>query len=80
MITEILKAGFKLILFGILIAVLHFFVNFLMNMIPPLQLSGCIAHYFNVLGIAFGLRLFISIIAYAFAVRFALKFFSNYLN
>lgn len=77
---DILKMGFKLLLFAILLAAVGTFLNFLTGLIPPVNLNGCMGYYMNELGILMGLRLFLSIVLYAFAVKFAINYFSGYLN
>jgi len=73
-----ITAGFKLFLFSTLLAVVAKFINFLINLIPPLELSGCIGYYFALFGIRDGLNLFISILVYGFTFKFGLSFFKSY--
>jgi len=71
-------AGVKLLLFALLLVFVAKFVNFLLDLIPPLNLSGCAGYYFELFGVKDGIDLFISILVYGFTVKYALSFFKNY--
>jgi len=71
--------GVKLVLLSILLAVLAKFLSFLVHLIPPLELNGCIGHYFDIFGMKDGLNWFISILVYGFTFKFGLSFFKTYL-
>jgi hypothetical protein len=77
---DIVKMGLKLILLGVLLPLMAIFINYLIGLIPPLNLSGCMGFYANAWGIPMGFRLLISIVAYGFAVKYVFRFASNYLN
>lgn len=76
----VILAGVKLILFGILLAGVQFFTNFLIGLIPSVSLTGCMGYYMSAFGLTLGMDLFLSIVVYGFLGRFALGYFSKYLN
>lgn len=77
---ELLKLGFKLFLYAMLLGIVSIFINYLMSLIPPVNITGCIGYYVNELGFILGLRLMLSIVLYGFMVKFSLDYFKNYLN
>lgn len=77
---DILKMGFKLLFFTILLGAVGFFTNFLIGQIPPINLGGCMGWWANALGIFLGLKILVSIVLYGFVAKFTLSYFSNYLN
>ncbi len=78
--VDIVKMGFKLLLFSILLGLLGFFTNYLIGLIPPVNLSGCMGYYADRLGIFYGMKLMLSIVLYGFVAKFSFSYFSNYLN
>ena len=79
-LNDLLKIGAKVFLMASLLALAQFFVNFLVSKIPALSISGCAGYYFEHLGIAFGLKLMLSIVLYGFVAKFALGFISRVLD
>lgn len=78
--VDLLKLGFKLMFFSILLGIVGMFTNYLIGLIPPVNLGGCMGYYADQMGFFFGMRLMISIVLYGFVVKFGLNYFSNYLN
>ena len=78
--VDIIKSGLKLLLYALLLGVLGMFTNYLIGLIPPVTLSGCMGYYADQLGLFLGLRIMLSIVLYGFLFKFSLNFFSNYLN
>lgn len=79
-LVAIAKMALKLLMFVVLLGVIGTFINLLMGYIPPLNLSGCIGKFVNMFGFILGLKLMLSIIVYGFGVKFAISYFSSYLN
>lgn len=78
--VDLLKLGFKLFLFSLLLGFVGMFTNYLLGLIPPVNLGGCMGYYANQMGFFFGMRLMLSIVLYGFVVKFSLDFFKQYLN
>jgi hypothetical protein len=79
-LVQIVKMGLKLVLFSLLLGVIATFINFIIGLIPPINIGGCMGYYFNRLGIFDGFSIMLSIVVYGFAVKFGISYFSNYLN
>lgn len=80
MIGDILRIGAKLLLFSILLGFVGMFTNYLLGLIPPINIGGCMGYYAYQFGIFQGFQLMVSIVLYGFVVKYGLNFFSNYLN
>ena len=79
-IIDILKLAGKGLLFGVLVASVGVFINFLMGLVPPIALNGCIGYWVDLLGIFLGIQITVSIVIYAFTFKFALSFFAKFLD
>jgi hypothetical protein len=80
MIGDILRIGAKLLLFSILLGFVGMFTNYLIGLIPPININGCMGYYADQFGIFKGFQVMLSIVLYGFVVKYGLSFFSNYLN
>lgn len=79
-IVDILKLAGKAGLFLIMMASVSIFTNYLIGLIPPINLNGCIGYWVNSLGLIMGLSITLSIVMYGFVFKIALGFISRYLD
>ena len=79
-LNDLVRIGAKFFLFSALLALVQFFVNFLLGLLPPLSIGGCAGYYLNALGILDGLDVMVSIVLYGFIFKFGLSFVSNVLD
>jgi len=79
-LNDLLKIAAKAFLLSSLLVLVHFFVNYLVGLLPPLHITGCAGYYFERLGISYGLRLMLSIVLYGFVGKFTLSFVSRVLD
>ena len=79
-LTYISKIAFKAVLFLMILSFLSIFVNYLIGLIPPLNITGCMGFFVNSLGLILGLRLYLSILLYAFVFRYTLSLLSRALD
>ena len=79
-LTYIARLAFKTVLFMTILGFVSLFVNYLMNMIPPLNLSGCLGYFVNSLGLILALRLYLSLVLYGFVFKYTLSLFSRSLD
>ena len=79
-LTYISKIALKAVLFLMILSFLTIFTNYLMTLIPPLNISGCMGFYVNSLGLVLALRLYLSIIIYAYVFKFTLSLLSKSLD
>ena len=79
-LTYISKIILKGTLFLFIISFLPRFTSYLLQMIPPLNLSGCMGYFISQLGLVLALKLYISIVVYAYVFKFTLNLFSKSLD
>jgi len=79
-LTYISKIAFKAGLFFVVLSFLSIFTNYLMGLIPPLNIQGCMGFFVNNLGLVLALRLYLSIIIYSYVFKFTLSLFSRSLD
>jgi len=79
-LNDLVRIGAKFFLLVSLLALIQFLINFLISQIPAVNIPGCAGYYFEALGIAFGLKLMLSIVVYGFTAKFVLNFLSHALE
>jgi len=79
-LTYISKVVLKGTLFLFIISFLPRFTGYLLQMIPPLNLNGCMGYFVSQLGLVLALKLYISIVVYAYVFKFTLNLFSKSLD
>jgi len=75
---SLVKGSLKILVYGVFLVFVNLFVSNVLDILPPLQLHGCIAHYFSIFGFESGIRILLSILVYSFVFKFTLSYFKGW--
>jgi len=79
-LVAIAKLGLRYMFFVFLIGMLVTFTHYLLSLIPPMNLNGCLGYWVNSLGLILAIRMIVSIVVYAFIFKFGISLFSKSLD